>query len=190
MASTYREYAQRKEGLTRFLKPESPCYDDSGLGGRTVLFPFSYSNGKLDISYSGNTFEADMVITTGIAPSAETDTAVRILSGPYLVTSLGDNFKEYIRSWRSGAIDPGSPINIYINPQVIRVQEAQYSNVDANSGNSYKISTTPPASDTYPTGSVQNTYQAKYVFKTPLTFTIVEGGITQYITFRSILDQE
>jgi hypothetical protein len=190
MASVYREYAQRKEGLTRFLKPESPCYIDSGLGIGKVLFPFSYSNGKLDISYSGNTFEADMVISTGNAPLDETDTAIRILSGPYLVTSLGDNFKEYIRSWRNGTIDPGSPINIYINPQVIRVQEAQYSNVDADSGNSYKISTTPPASDTYPTGSVQNAYQAKYIFKTPLTFTIVEGGVTQYITFKSVLDQE
>jgi hypothetical protein len=28
------------------------------------------------------------------------------------------------------------------------------------------------------------------VFKTPLTFTIIEGGVTQYITFRTAFDQE
>jgi hypothetical protein len=188
MSSIFRKYAVKKEGLTRFVKPESPCYDVSG--GDTVLFPFTYSNGVLDISYSGNTFEADMVTTTGIEPGSETDTAVQILSGPQLVTSLGDNFKAYIRAWRTSTIDAGSPINIYINPQVLRVQEAQYSNIDANSGSSYKISTDPPASDTYPTGSVENNYQVKYIFKTPLTFTILESGVTQYITFKTVLDQE
>lgn len=189
MSSISRAYPKINQGLTRFAKPESPCYNDSGLD-LDVLFPFSYSNGVLDISYSGNSFEADMVAVTGRAPDSETDVAVQIMSGPQLVTSLGDNFKAYIRSWRDGSIDAGSPINIYINPQVIRVQEAQFANVDANSGSSYKISTEPPASDTYPTGAVANNYQVKYVFKTPLTFTILEGGVTQYITFRTAFDQE
>jgi hypothetical protein len=144
----------------------------------------------LDISYAGNTFEADMVTTTGQAPDSETDIAIQILSGPRLVTSLGNNFKAYIRAWRDGTIDPNSPINIYTNPQVIRVQEAQEANINANSGNSYKISSQPPASDTYPTGEVANDYQTKYVFKTPLTFTIIESGVTQYITFKTAIDQE
>jgi hypothetical protein len=187
MTSVIRAVAVKKEGLTRFVKPESPCYDN---GTNTVLFPFSYSNGVLDISYSGNDFKTIMVDDTNIGPSDETDTAVSINSGPYLVTSLGNNFKDYIRSWRDGTIDAGSPINIYINPQVLRVQEASYANVDANNGNSYKISTEAPASDTYPTGSVANDYQTTYVFKTPLTFTIVESGVVQYITFRTMLDQE
>jgi hypothetical protein len=190
MTSVISGYPPRNQGLTRFLKPESPCYDDTGEGGRTVLFPFSYSNGVLDISYSGNTFEADMVNNTGIGPSSETDTAIQLLSGPRLVTSLGNNFKAYIRAWRNGTIDANSPINIYIEPQVILVQEAQFANIDANSGNSYKISTEAPASDTYPTGSIQNAYQTKYVFKTPLTFTIVETGVLTYITFKTMLDQE
>jgi hypothetical protein len=190
MASTARSYPPRTQGLTRFLKPESPCYDDTGLNS-VVLFPFSYSNGTLDISYSGNTFEADMVTTTGVAPDSESDVAVQIFSsGPQLVTSLGNNFKAYIRAWRTGTIDPDSPINIYINPQVIRVQEVQRANIDAINNNSYKISTVPPASDTYPTGLVANNYQTKYVFKTPLTFTILESGVTTYITFKTAFDQE
>jgi hypothetical protein len=144
----------------------------------------------LDISYAGNTFEADMVTSLNNSPYSETDTAVQVLGGPHLVTALGENFKAYVRAWRDGSIDAGSPIEIYIRPQVIRVQEAQYEHVDASSGSAYKISTLPPASDTYPTGAPINTYQAKYVFQTPLTFTIVESGITQYITFRTKMDQE
>ena len=176
-----------KEGLTRFIKPESPTYND---GTNNVLFPFSYSNGLLDISYSGNTFKTTMVDVPNQDPIAETGVAVSIMSGPRLATQLGNNFKDYIRAWRDGTIDAGSPIEMYIRPQMLRVQEAQYVNIDANSGDPFKISTEPPASDTYPTGTVDNNYETKYIFKTPLTFTIVESGVVQYITFRTILDQE
>ena len=189
MTSVIRTVAVKKEGLTRFLKAESPCYDDTTLN-RTVLFPFSYFNGTLDISYEGNDFKADMVDVPNQAPLGETDDAIQMMSGPYLVTSLGNNFKQYIRAWRDGTIDPGSPIDIYIAPQILRVQQADENNVDANSGNSYKVSTEPPASDNYVAGSTLTNYDTTYVFKTPLTFTILEGGIVQYITFRTVLDQE
>ena len=190
MTSISRSYAPLAEGLTRFVKPESPCYNDSGKNDLTVLFPFSYSNGVLDISYSGNTFQADMVTITGNSPSSETDSLVQIMGSPHLVTSLGDNFKAYIRAWRTSTIDNNSPITIFVNPQVIRVRELDYNNIDANSGNSYKISTSAPASDSYPTGSLQNEYETKYIFKTPLTITTIEGGVKNYITFKSVMDQE
>jgi hypothetical protein len=189
MSSLLRAYAPRKEAFTRFLKPESPCYDDTVLS-RVVLFPFSYSNGVLDISYQGNNFEADNVTTPNIAPLDETDTAIQVLSGPYLVTSLGNNFKAYIRAWRDGTIDADSPIDIYIAPQMFKVQEADTANIDANNNNSYKISTRPPVSDNYTAGSIATQYNTAYVFKTPLTFTIVESGVTNYITFRTLMDQE
>ena len=32
--------------------------------------------------------------------------------------------------------------------------------------------------------------QTKYIFKTPLTFTIFESGVLTYITFKTALDQE
>lgn len=189
MTSLLRSIAQTKDLLTRFIKPESPCYDDPTLGnGR--LFPFTYSNGVLDISYQGNEFKTAMVDTLNIDPASETDVAIQVFSGPKLVKSLGENFKDYIRAWRDGTIDVGSPIEIYVAPQVIRVQQADPSNVDANSGNSYKISTSPPTGDGYVAGSTSDNYNTTYVFKTPLTFTILESGITQYITFRTVLDQE
>lgn len=188
MTSVLRSIAARKEGLTRFIKPESPCFDD---GNNTVLFPFSYENGVLDISYSGNNFRERMVDILNENPRAETDTAVRVSSsGPYLATSLGEHFKDYIRAWRDGSIDAGSPIRIHIAPQLMKVQEAAIESVSGNSGSSYIISNDMPASDTYPTGVEANKYETKFVFKTPLTFTIVEGGVVKYITFRTILDQE
>jgi hypothetical protein len=183
-----RSYAVRQEALTRFIKPESPCYDISD--GDLVLFPFSYSNQVLDITYAGNNFESVMVNNTNVGPLDEAETAVRITSGPLLVTSLGDNFKAYVRAWRDGTIDAGSPIEIFVAPQVLRVQELSLDYVTASSTACYTVSTSRPSGENYTAGSVANKYNTTYIFKTPLTFTIVEGGVTQYITFRSILDQE
>jgi hypothetical protein len=186
MTSIAGSFAKKQEGITRFLKPESPCYVESGVDR---LFPFVYRNGELDISYEGNDFKSIMVDITGSAPSSETDCALYILGGPRLVTSLGENFKAYIRAWRSSTIDEGSPIELYQPSQVIRVQESDYNNVTA-SDSSYRISNFPPVSDTYTAGTTTNNYYATFIFKTPLTFTIVESGVTKYITFLTHLDQE
>jgi hypothetical protein len=188
MTSAARSYSIRKEGLTTFLKPESAAYYDDVLD-LDVLFPFTYSNGVLDISYDGNRFKQQMVDTLNQEPNAETNTVIRVMGGPQLVSSLGDNFKAYIRAWRDGSIDAGSPINIHIAPQVFRVQEAEYNNINAG-GSSYRISTQPPSGDTYTIGSELDRYRSVYVFKAPMTISIVESGVVQYITFRTLLDQE
>jgi len=187
MTSMLRSYAIRKEGMTTFTKPESATYYN---GTNDVLFPFSYSNGVLDISYAGNDFKAIMVDSLNQSPDNEPKTAVRVLSGPYLVSSLGDHFKEYIRAWRDGSIDAGSPILIHIAPQLLLVQEASNDLVNSISGVSYLISTEAPSGDAYITGNGTDRYRTTYVFKTPLTISIVESGVVQYITFRTILDQE
>ena len=187
MTSVSRSYAVKKEALTRFIKPESPCYYNDI---DNVLFPFSYSNQVLDITYSGNNFKTKMVDTTNQEPNSETDTAIQILGGPVLATSLGENFKEYVRSWRSGTIDVDSPIEILIPPQLLRVQEVSIDNVSANNGDSWKISSVRPSGENYTIGDSADKYRTTYVFKTPLTFTIVEGGVTQYVTFRTMMDQE
>jgi hypothetical protein len=183
-----RGYAARKEGLTIFTKPDTPAYYDSTFDN-DMLFPFSYSDGVLDISYAGNRFKEEMVDQLNQSPNNEPGTAIRVMGGPYLVSSLGDNFKAYIRAWRDGTIDAGSPINIHIAPQVFRVQEAEYNSINA-SGSSYRISTQPPSGDTYTIGSELDRYRSVYVFKTPMTISIVESGVVQYITFRTLLDQE
>jgi hypothetical protein len=189
MSSVRRSSGEKKEGLTRFVKPESPSYDEV-FEGPTRLFPFTYNNGVLDISYDGNSFQERMVDISGSEPQDETSYSVRIMGGPRLVTSLGNNFKTYIRSWRYDTIDSGSPIEINIPSQVVKVQEADRANTDASSGNSYKISVRSPTGDNYVTGNTLNKFCTTYIFKTPMTFTIKEGGVTKYITFRTIFDQE
>ena len=186
MSSVIRSFGEKKEGLTRFIKPESPCYDD----GYNRLFPFSYNDGVLDISYDGNNFKSLMVDISGISPDDETSTAIRIMGAPRLVTSLGDNFKAYVRSWRADTIDANSVIDLYLPAHVIRVQEADRANTDANSGNSSKISEQPPSGDNYTAGNTADGFLTTYIFKTPLTFTIKEGGVIKYISFRTIFDQE
>jgi len=187
MSSAYRSLAIRKEALTRFVKPESPCYNN---GNDNVLFPFTCSNQVLDISYAGNNFKSVMVDQTNQSPDDETDSSISVLGGLYLATSLGDNFKEYIRAWRSATIDAGSRIDIVVAPQLLRVQEASIPNVTSNNGNSVTIRTEAPSGENYITGSSDNSYQTTFIFKTPLTFSIYEGGVKKYITFRTALDQE
>jgi hypothetical protein len=184
-----RGYATRKEGLTTFIKPESPCYYDN-IFDRDVLFPFSYSNGVLDISYAANSFKEEMVDTLNREPDSNSDVAIRVTGGLQLVSSLGENFKAYIRAWRDGTIDADSPILIHIPSQVIRVQEIDSAFVNTNDDDAYRISSRPPSGDTYTIGNDANQYRTTYVFKTPLTFTIVESGVVKYITFRTIMDQE
>jgi hypothetical protein len=189
MSSAVRSHAVKKEGLTRFVKPESPAYSNGVID---VLFPFSYSNQTLDISYAGNNFKSRMVDVTGRSPTFfdnETTTTISILGGPYLVTSLGENFKAYVRSWRSSTIDSGSPIEVYVASQILRVQEASRGHVNSVDGDTWLITTSAPTGDNYISGDEQNKYQTTYIFKTPLTFTIVEGGVKKYITFRTALDQ-
>lgn len=61
MSSSIRSFAVKKEGLTRFVKPESPNYYN---GVDNILFPFTYSNQVLDITYVGNNFKERMVDVT------------------------------------------------------------------------------------------------------------------------------
>lgn len=188
MSSVARTYATRKEAITQFVKPMSPSYRNNN--GVIVLFPFSYRDGVLDITYAGNNFQSAMVDITGNRPNDETVTVVSIMGGSYLATSLGDNFKDYIRAWRDETIDLNSPITVYTPAQLLRVQEANLKNIGAGSGASFRVTTQPPASDTLPDGDTLTHYNTTYIFKTPLIFTIMESGVKQYITFMTTLDQE
>jgi len=187
MTSVSRAYYMRKEPVTKFVKAETPVYDNNT---RRVLFPFSYSNGVLDITYVGNNFKELMVDNLNQEPNSETATAIRIISGPSLITSLGDNFKDYVRAWRSDTIDAGSPIEVVVAAEVLRAQEASYDNISSSSGDSWTITTSRPSSEDYITGTDLNKYNTSYIFKTPLTFSIVEDGVTQYVTFKTMFDQE
>ena len=191
MSSSLRSYGQTKEALTRFVKADTAVYIPND--GPTAFFPFSYNNGVLDITYEGNDFKEVMVDISGQPPAddeVETNFAVRIMGGPYLATSLGDNFKQYIRSWRTATIDAGSPIEVDVPSQILKIQSAARGLVASTENVSYRITTQRPASDNYITGNAIDKFNTTYIFKTPLTITIKESGVTKYIIFRTILDQE
>jgi hypothetical protein len=186
MSSTVRSYATPVRLATEFHRIETPCFYD---GSNNVPFPFSYNNGTLDIENKYN-FNAQMIDNTGNEPNTDIDGSVRLMGGNRLVQKLGDNFKAYIRAWRNVTIDVNSPISVYEPSQVVRVQEAGTDNIRADSGDSYIVSTSAPVSDNFISGMEDNNYNSTYIFKTPLTITIKEGGVLTYLTFRTIMDQE
>lgn len=189
MSSILRRTATTKSSLTKYTLVDGPCYFDSGLGDN-VLFPFTYSNGVLDLNINpaANTFEADMITTTGNAPSDDNDLCIKQMGGTGLVRALGPNFVAYIRAWRTATIDAGSPVSVYIPGVVTKVQQAPVSAM--NDAGIFEVSTVAPASDEYIAGDAVNNYFTSWVFKKPLTITIIEGGVTTYITLRTAFDED
>lgn len=189
MTSVLRQTAIPVKTVTRFTRMETPSYNDSGEGGLgfRVPFPFTYENGTLDIQYI-NLFEPLMVSTTEQPPETDPECSFRLLGGSRLVQELGENFKEYIRAWRSATIDAGSPITIVVNAQV---QRAQWIREEYVGDIAYEISTTAPSGDTYTqSADAIPTYNTVWIFNTPLTIKTIEGGVPTYITFASRLDED
>jgi hypothetical protein len=201
MSSNIRQFIQNITGITKFHKIESPCYYDSDLD-EDILFPFVFSNSTLDITYEGNNFKSRMIDVSEREPESESRTMVEIIGGPYLVQSIGDNFKEYIRSWRMKFYVPNTPIELYIKPQILRVKQADIINLRSSASTSVRITDTPPINDTFTMGSDINNYFSSFIFKTPMVLSIQEfvpdkdteeptpTTSIRYIIFKSDFDQE
>jgi hypothetical protein len=185
MSSALRQISQPVRLATVFHRVETPCYYDNDVN-RNLLFPFSYTNGTLDIQYIDN-FKTDMVDISGNSPNTDADASIQIIGGKHLVQHIGENFKAYIRAWRASTIDAESPIEVYINGVV---QKAQYCYENHIGDSSYTISTVPPAGDNYTEGDAANHYRTTWIFNRPLTITTIEGGIKNYITFTTRLDED
>ena len=153
-----------------------------------IPFVFNKRTGVLDIDVSIGAFGESMIDISGKGPARDIDTLVQYLGGSHLVEELGDNFKNYIRAWRDGSIDVDSEIQIYKKPTITKIAV-----LNPGLGTVY-------GQDIYPaitrggvvTNAPDNTFNmsdqhayTSYVFKTPLVFTIVEGGNTRYVIFQS-----
>jgi len=181
-----RSFSEAPKLATKFHRIESPCYpiDREVEDTPNRLFPFTYSNGTLDIAFIDE-FEAQMVTDTENEPEDDFSGRVQLAGGLGLVQRLGPNFEAYIRAWRT--TDAGTPINIYVHGTVQKVNEAPQEYLG---NDSYQVSTAPPTSDNYTVGAPVNNYRSTWVFKSPLTFTTVESGVTQYITFATRIDDD
>jgi hypothetical protein len=190
MSSVQSYIANTPSGLTKFIYVNGPGYDDSSMGGIEVLFPFTYSNGVLDLNINpaANSFEADMIDISNNGPSDSVDVAVKLMGGLGLVRALGPNFLRYIRAWRDGSIDANSPITIYTPGVMTKVQQIPIGAMTDEK--TATISSEPPTSTEYVSGNQANNFMTAWVFKHPLTITILESGIIQYITFSTVFDRD
>ena len=184
MSSYCRTYYQRSTPTLEYMRLTGPYYQDSLVG--YTLIPFTYRNGVLDIALIDNVSGY-----TG-APLQDNDIGLytlplyKSLGGAGLVTSLGTNFLNYIKAWRS--IVAGSPVtqvSLVTNPVMIKVQRSSKSTL--YSGTVYRVGTSPPSGDTYVDGDATNLYSTSWVFKKPLTIQTIENGVAQYITLTTTL---
>lgn len=182
MTSVIRHVATPVRTTTEFHRLETPSFYD---GSKTVPFPFTYDNGVLDIA-DRNNFNAQMITSTGNSPNTDPNVSVRILSGSRIVQGLGDNFKAYIRAWRTGSIDVDSPIDVYVNGIVQRMQWVDETNMGDSS---YEISSSAPSGDNYIQGSFPD-YNSTWFFSKPLTIRILESTVPTYITFTTRFDED
>jgi hypothetical protein len=148
------------------------------LSGPPLLFPFTLSNGTLDLPSS----------FTNTSVPRNDGVFIRRLGGDTLVQSIGSNLRNYIKNtqWSDGTttwvIPNASSIAVSMNGVVTRVQQLGTQNLPANvAAASYKVSTY------IPTGFIQ--YGSSYLFDAPLIVSAsaqpLGGGSTRtiYITF-------
>lgn len=132
-----------------------------------------------------------MVTSTGNDPTNggdDPDTDVILMGATRLVTGLGDNFKAYIRAWRTATIDSDSDI-ILTNNNCIATKVRSTSLLHTNA---FQIDTTPPSGNNYfnQNANTTNNFMTVWVFKTPLTFEFTESGVKKYVTFRTTFEDD
>lgn len=189
MSSALRTIQRPYDTSTKVMPVHSVCYSDTSTS-QDLLFPFIVNaNGVLDIAYT-NSFESDMVDTTGQPPDDGGDDPtfdIVLLGNERLVKSLGDNFKAYIRAWRTATIDSGSDINlvptgcIMMNARSTRVRHS----------NAFEVVTIRPTINYFNTNATtENNFITSWIFKRPLTIEITESGIKKYITFATTFEDD
>jgi hypothetical protein len=129
----------------------------SGPTYNRVLFPFTYSNGVLDLP-------ASFLTTIGTNAPENAGVQVRRLGGDYLVQRLGPNLKQYLYNisiFDGYKIQNTSSIQISLPGIVTRVQQVSLTNLPEINTTSYKVSETAPTPDFIG-------YNGCYLFDKPL----------------------
>jgi hypothetical protein len=164
-------------------------FDAEELTKGPIPFTFNRRNGELDIDASIAGFQETMIDISEQLVTRDLDVLVRYIGTTgHIVNSLGNKFKEFIRSWRQDTIDEDSPINIYTKPSVMRVMVYAPRLGVTHGRDIYPATIRGGIEDTSPDSNKYYNNQCiytTYVFKTPLVFTIVESGVTRYVIFQS-----
>lgn len=158
--------------LLDYVRISGPYYHNSDNG--FALFPFVVADGELDIAPLNFSEYAS-------APLMDTDINIhnlplyRFLGETATVAALGPKFIRYINLWRKQPVD--SPVTVHAPGTMTKVQASDKRAL--YTGAVYRITPDIPLID-IPNGT-------SWVFKSPLTITTVENGVTQYITFNTTL---
>jgi hypothetical protein len=118
------------------------------------------------------------------AGSTDTDTLSRVMGGLGLVQRIGTNLKNYLNGGWIPNTDSSTNYTVVTNATVTKVQTFLPTFMDGNT--CFKITSAPPASDTYPWGGPSDEYRVTWIFRTPLTLRFLDTtGAIQYITLQS-----
>ena len=189
MSSLLRQRVEPKHTDTRLLSIRSPSYVSVLYGSSVILFPFTYSNGVLDLNIQD---DVQSLITAGTFDAGNNHLfPVKLLGGTHMVSSIGSNFDAYVRSVikniNSLAYNYTNSITVYVPPVVTKVQASM-----PVAGQlppllitrSMHDSLVPPSSDGYNyAGSDSDHWRTYWVFKTPLTLQYIIGVTNKYLTF-------
>jgi hypothetical protein len=187
MTSNLRSYSVRKENPTKPVTLTTAYY--IGADDQYHLFPFTYVNGTLDIARIDN-FQQDYIDTPAVKPddtSCDPAHHYMLLGGTGVVTKIGPTFVSYIRA--AWVLDSTSPVRIYQPCVVTKVQEMDEPDDGASIVESgFYEATVPPSSDGYIVPTFD--YRTSWIFKTPLTISIVKDGVKSYITFVTLIGHD
>lgn len=182
MTSVMRYKSQIGKDVPKIIGVSGPLYLDTVLN-YNMLFPFTYSNGLLDLVYIDN-FYNNMVAIPNKEPfssACNPPLLSRVMGGIGMVTRIGPKFTEYLNAW----LILSTQYKVHINASVTKVQTYLPSEIYSNVP--FRISDNSPDSDTYPWGGVNDDYRTTWIFKSPLTLSYYNSTLnkTQYLTLQS-----
>lgn len=164
-------------GLPMIVSVTGPSY--VGPNSINLLFPFTVNNGVMELNPVNN-----FNLSSGILPTVNT-VSVRLSSTNKNVTSIGPNFKTYIKNctWAGRTIPNISSISVHIAATVTQVQQLDETFVGRNRNVSYTVTNGVPPNNY----SLQFAgFGVTHAFLTPLTISARDSsGNVFYITFIS-----
>lgn len=166
-------------GVSNITYISGPTY--VGPNSINLLFPFTLSNGVLDVSLINN-----FSLSTGVPQKL--GATVRLSSSSKNVTSIGGNLRTYIKNctWGANTITDASSISVYTPASMTMVQQLDETFVGHMDASPYKVTSGPP-----PTNFALQFqgFGVTYVFLTPLVLKARNSsGNNFYITLFSSWD--
>jgi hypothetical protein len=167
-------------GVSNITYISGPTY--VGPNSINLLFPFSLSNGVLNLNLVNN-----FSLSTGVPQKM--GATVRLSGTSKNVTSIGSNLRTYIKNctWGTNTIPDASSITVHTPATMTMVQQLDETFIGQLDGSPYSVTSGPPPSNF----ALQfSGFGITYVFLTPLVLKARNSsGNNFYITLFSSWDR-